>query len=307
MKKHKLSAIKAFQYDGWLCLELNDLWQAFYLLFNSAQNHQINMELLEKIPSKPITRWKLFSEEEFISVISKCNNLSTPGLDKLSWRHIKIIIKNVTCLWKLINIANTCINLGYWPSHFKTSSSIIIPKLNKTSYNSPKTFRPIVLLNMLSKLIEKVIGKRLQFQSILKDFIYLYQLDSLKQHSTTDVGVVLTYFIHTGWVKNLLTNTLVFNIVQFFLSLNYQLLPLILDKVEFNSKILSFFHDYLVGRKTKYLWNNFSSPSFNVDIGVGWGSTLSPILSALYLSPILYIFKKVKKSKNSSLFNFFCR
>ena len=65
---------------------------------------------------------------------------------------------------------------------------------------------------MLSKLIEKVIGKRLQFQLILKDFIYLYQLDSLKQHSTTDVGVVLTYFIHTGWVKNLLTSTLVFNI-----------------------------------------------------------------------------------------------
>ena len=212
MKKHKLLAIKAFQYDGWPCLELNDLWQALHLSFNPAQNHQINIKLLEKIPSKPITRWKLFSEEEFISVISKCNNLSTPGLDKLSWRHIKIIIKNVTCLWKLINIANICIDLGYWPSYFKTSSSIIIPKLNKTLYDFPKTFRPIVLLNMLSKLIEKVIGKRLQFQSILKDFIYLYQLDSLKQHSTTDIGVVLTYFIHTGWVKNLLTSTLVFNI-----------------------------------------------------------------------------------------------
>ena len=198
MKKHKLSAIEAFQYDGWLCLELNDLWQAFYLLFNSAQNHQINMELLEEIPSKSIIRWKPFSEEEFMSAILKCNNLSTPRLDKFSWRHIKIIIKNATCLWKLINIADVCIDLGYWPSHFKTLSSIIIPKLNKTSYNSPKTFRPIVLLNMLGKLIEKDIGERLQFQLILKDFIHLYQLDSLKQHSTTDVGVVLTYFIHTG-------------------------------------------------------------------------------------------------------------
>jgi len=161
VKKHKLSAIEAFQYDGWLCLELNDLWQAFYLLFNSVQNHQINMELLEEIPSKSIIRWKLFSEEEFTSAILKCNNLSTPGLDKFSWRHIKIIIKNATCLWKLINIADVYIDLGYWPSHFKTSSSIIISKLNKTSYNSPKTFRPIVLLNMLGKLIEKDIGERL--------------------------------------------------------------------------------------------------------------------------------------------------
>ena len=106
------------------------------------------------------------------------------------------------------------------------------------------------------------------------------------------MGVVLTHFIHTGWVKNLLTSTLVFDIVQFFPSLNYQLFPLILNKAGFNSKILSFFYNYLVGRKTKYLWNNFLSSSFNVDIGVRQSSALSPILSTLYLSPILYIFEK---------------
>jgi len=64
----------------------------------------------------------------------------------------------------------------------------------------------------------------------------------------------------------------------------------ILEKAGFNSKI---FQDYLVGRKTKYLWNTFSSSSFNVDISVGQGSTLSSIL---YLSPIFYIFeKRIKK------------
>jgi len=39
-------------------------------------------------------------------------------------------------------------------------SSIIIPKPNKAFYDSPpKTFKPIVLLNMLGKLIEKVIDE----------------------------------------------------------------------------------------------------------------------------------------------------
>ena len=47
-----------------------------------------------------------------------------------------------------------------------------------------------------------------------------------------------------------------------------------------------FFKNYLVGRKTKYLWNDFISPSFNVNVGVRQASTLSPILSAFYLSPI---------------------
>jgi len=46
----------------------------------------------------------------------------------------------------------------------------------------------------------------------------------------------------------------------------------------------------------KYLWNNFSSPFFNVDIGVRQGSALLPVLSALYLSHISDIFEKRLKN-----------
>ena len=78
--------------------------------------------------------------------------------------------------------------------------------------------------------------------------------------------------------------------------LNHQLLPLILTKAEFNSKVSNFFKNYLVDRKTKYLWNNFSSSYCNVDIGIGQGSALSPILSTLYLSSIFYILEKHLKN-----------
>jgi len=67
------------------------------------------------------------------------------------------------CLDNFVNIANIYINLEHWPSHFKTLSSIIIPKPNKASYDSFKNFQPIILLNILGKLIEKVISERLQF------------------------------------------------------------------------------------------------------------------------------------------------
>jgi len=63
VKKQKLLAIKAIQYNSQPCLELDNLWQAFYSLFNSAQNHQINLDLLEEIPNKPVTKWMPFSEE----------------------------------------------------------------------------------------------------------------------------------------------------------------------------------------------------------------------------------------------------
>ena len=113
-----------------------------------------------------------FSEEEFKSSIIKCNNSLTLGPDKLSWKHLKVIVIDSICLKNFINIANICINLGYWPSHFKMSSFIIISKPNKASYNFPNVFRPIILLNMLGKLIENIINKRLQFQLISKNFIH---------------------------------------------------------------------------------------------------------------------------------------
>jgi len=63
--------------------------------------------------------WAPFSKEELINAIEKCNNSLTPGLNKLFWRYFKKIVKNGECTSRLINIANTYINLGYWPSHFK--------------------------------------------------------------------------------------------------------------------------------------------------------------------------------------------
>ena len=109
----------------------------------------------------------------------------------MSWRHWKIIIKNDECLSKIINIANACINLGHWPKYFKSSTTVVIPKPNKTAYDNPKAFQPIVLLNTLGKLVEKVIAERLQFLVASNNFVHPSQLGGLKFKSTSDVGIAL--------------------------------------------------------------------------------------------------------------------
>ena len=38
VKKRKLPAIEAIKYNGRLYIEIKDLWQALYELFNSAQH-----------------------------------------------------------------------------------------------------------------------------------------------------------------------------------------------------------------------------------------------------------------------------
>jgi len=131
---------------------------------------------------------------------------------------------------------------------------------------------------------------------VRNDFIHPSQLGGLKFKSTTDAGVALTHIVQSGWSKGKSSSSLVFDISQFFPSLNHNLLTHILDKAGFDPKVTSFFTNYLVSKRTKYMWNDFSSPQFDVNIGVGQGSALSPILSSLYFSPFLYILENRLKN-----------
>ena len=172
VNKRKLPAIEVIKYNNNPCLLLNSLWTTLHSLFNTALHRQVDNNILDEIGNKQVATWALFSKKEFKFVINSSSNSSTSGLDKLSWNHLKSVPKHDNYLSNIITIAKACINLGCWPNHFKRLSTVIISKPNKSSYGSPKLFRPIVLLNMLDKLIEKVIGERIQFHVATNDFIH---------------------------------------------------------------------------------------------------------------------------------------
>ena len=298
VKKRKLPVIEAIKHNDRPCLTPESLWNALHSTFNTVLHHQVDVKILNEIAHKPSHNWGSFSRSEFLSAISKCADSSSPGPDKLTWRHWKIIIKNDTCLSNVINIADACINLRHWPRYFKVSTTVVIPKPNKLLYDNPKAFHPIVLLNTLGKLIEKVIAEQLQFTVASNNFIHPSQLGGLKFKSTADASIALTHIVQSDWAKGKATSSLAFDISQFFPSLNHRFLVRILEKAGLDPKVASFFSNYLTQRSTKYLWNNFLSPLFEVNIRVGQGSALFPILSSLYLSPLLFILENRFKNLN---------
>jgi len=113
IKKRKLPAIEAINYDGHPCLIPNSLWNVLHSTFNNALNRQVDLNILNEVEHKPSQRWSSFSKEEFKSAISKCSDVLAPGPDKLTWHHLKFIVKHDTCLTNIINIADSCINLEY--------------------------------------------------------------------------------------------------------------------------------------------------------------------------------------------------
>ena len=71
---------------------------------------------------------------------------------------------------------------------------------------------------------------------------------------------------------------------------------MILNKSCFNSQISFFFSDYLINKQIQYVWKNFVLLFFKASISLEQSSTLFPILSTIYITPIFYIFEKRTKS-----------
>jgi hypothetical protein len=161
------------------------------------------------------------------------------------------------------------------------------PKPGKPSYSTPKSFWPIVLLNTLGKLVEKMLACWLQFDGVAHGAFESMQFRGVAQRSTEDTGAYLTHLVCVGWAMGHQTNIVAFDIAQFFLSLNHEVLLQIISLLGFPVVVGNFFRSYLVGQRTTYKWDSFMSGSYTADVGVGQGSALSPVASALVLeSPV---------------------
>ena len=169
--KKLMPAIKFILYKNCFCNTLPDLWYVLHNSYNSAENRPVDTCFLNEIPQVGLIDWPAFSKQEFKDAIAKCSSLSALGSDHISWKHLKTLFSSDLCLEKIVNVANTCINLEFWPFHFKATNTVIIPKPNKESYSTPKSFHPIILLNTASKLIEKVISNWLQFHMVDNGFL----------------------------------------------------------------------------------------------------------------------------------------
>ena len=87
--------------------------------------------------------------------ISRFLNNTVLGLDGILNKALKTY-RLLIVLW-LINIAKVCFIIGYYLKLKRTITIIILYKESKADYLFLKSYRPIVLENTLSKILERVI------------------------------------------------------------------------------------------------------------------------------------------------------
>ena len=152
----------------------------------------------------------------------------------------------------------------------------------KGSRTAPKNYRPISLLPLISKIIEKVIHD--QTQKYLDDYniLYRYQSGFRKSYSTDSCLSYLNNKIATGFESGLYTGLILIDLQKAFDTINHDTLISKMKHLGFSKEATLWFKSYLSNRKFKVHINKTFSESINLLCGVPQGSILGPLLFLIY-------------------------
>lgn len=278
------------------------LGRVFQAQFTPPNPLPVDRSFLQDMEQMPERTFPDITPPELRDALRLTSNSSAPGPDHALWFWLKRIVTDesgpdfasddtsdhLNVEYPILRFFNACVNFGVQPSSLKLSNTVVIPKPNKPDYSRAKAYRPIVLLNCIGKLLEKVIAKRMQFDTQKYGILHPCQFGGTMQHSTTDAATLLVHNVKQAWKQGIDSSALLFDISQFFPSINHVLLTDILRRQGFCSSLCSYFSDYLVDRQTQFLFNGALLDPMDFSTGVGQGSSLSPILTALYLAPVLH-------------------
>ena len=192
----KIPPMKAITFKGRPCLSLDAVWSALHSTFNSAADWDTDVIwVFPGLPVRDECPWLDFSLAEMMEALAWCSGRSAPGPDHLTWTHLKCLVAQEEVAALFLWIANACLRVGVWLKELKESKTVVIPKLGKPSYDVPKAVRPIVLLNTMGKLFEKMIANCLQFEAAKEGILHPCQFGGVCQNSTEDAGIYLTHLV----------------------------------------------------------------------------------------------------------------
>jgi ribonuclease HI len=123
-----------------------------------------------------------FTMEELRSAASSFNPKKAPGADGFTADICSQAIGHNPETF--LSLANACMRLSHFPNLWKSASVIILRKPGKESYSEAKSYRPIGLLPVMGKILEKLMVSRLRWHLLPK--MSTSQYGFMPQKSTED-------------------------------------------------------------------------------------------------------------------------
>jgi len=189
---------------------------------------------------------------EITAALRKCSSSSTPGPDTIPYSVWKRV--HLTVPWLLTDLLGPPKKFGYHPVSMKKANGIVLDKPSKPSYDSPASFRVIVLLQIVSKILERVVASRLSLIAWTLKLVHGKQCGSLAALSLFDAAISLVDTVRTLQRPGLRVSTLFLDIKGGFDNVNSSTLCSSLKKAGVPHYMVSWIGSFLSQRTCRLLF-----------------------------------------------------
>lgn len=219
---------------------------------------------------------------EISKIINSLKTNSAPGWDNITNNLLK---QNHDVLSPIIAfIANLSISSGVMPDSLKLAN--VTPIFKSGDPQVASNYRPISLLTSISKIIEKVINKRLLSYLERHGLLSDNQFGFRNNTSTEDAVTNLTDFVKNKLDQGQRCVGVFLDLAKAFDTVSRLILLKKMETMGIRGTPLSWFQSYLSSRKQRVKIENRSSDYIETDYGVPQGSVLGPTLFLIYINSL---------------------
>lgn len=212
---------------------------------------------------------------------------TAPGLDEIPTKILQLA-------WPLIetrrvSLFQKCLTHGHHPTCFRTAILAIIPKPNKLDRSSPRSYRPIALLSVLGKGLERLIARNMSWLAITRQVVGKQRFGALPLRSSVDLTTCLTHDVEKALLAGKKASFLTMDVKGFFDAVLLGRLFRRLREQDWPDHLVRWVQSFTTNRSIKIRLDGKIGPLNSIGCGLPQGSPISPILFMLYIAPLFWL------------------